>query len=60
MVIGTKMAQVIDKEELLKWLEKKKNQRLRKMQNPQYDWEYHRDDGMAAAYQVVIDKLKSL
>ena len=54
------MAQTIDKEELLKWLEKKKNQRLRKMQKTQYDWEHHRDDGAATAYQVVIDKLKSL
>ena len=60
MVIGTKMAQIIDKEELLQWLEKKKNQRLRKMQKPQYNWEHHRDDGAATAYQVVIDKLKSL
>lgn len=50
----------VNPNDLLTWLEKKKNERLRRMQSPQYDWERHRDDGMATAYQVVIDKIKSL
>ena len=49
-----------DKKALLNWLEKKRNEHLKKMKNPRYDWEFHKDDGMAEAYQTVIDKLKSL
>ena len=48
------------KKELLTWLEKKRNEQLKKMKNPGYDWEFHKYDGMAEAYQTVIDKLKSL